>query len=123
MPMIALLAALLSTAPVISMSDPQVDARIQEAHRMPFPQRIDALSSLFLGVPYGELPPGDGPGSPEPGPRWRLDAADCRTYGETVLARANARGSNGARSGLDDIRYEARPTCVNRNPPTGAQWP
>ena len=120
--MIALLAALLSTAPVISMSEPQVDARIQEAHRMPFPQRIDALSSLFLGVPYGELPLGDGPGSPEPGPRWRLDAVDCQTYVETVLAMANARGLNEARSVLDDIRYKGPPTFVNRNHFTEAQW-
>lgn len=117
----ALLAALLSSAPVLQLSDQQLDARISETHRLPFPDRIDALSKLFLGAPYGELPLGDGAG-PEPGPRWRLDAVDCQTYVETVMAMANARNLDEAKSVLDDIRYKGPPSFINRNHFTEAQW-
>jgi hypothetical protein len=117
----ALLAALLSSAPVLQMSEQQLDAKIADTHRLAFPDRIDALSKLFLGVPYGELPLGDGEG-PEPGPRWRLDAVDCQTYVETVMAMANARNLSEARAVLDDIRYKGPPTFINRNHFTEAQW-
>src|SRR5437870_1982344 len=56
----ALLAALLSSAPVLEMTEPQLDAKIAEAHRLPFPERIDSLSRLFVGVPYTDLPLPDG---------------------------------------------------------------
>ena len=43
-----------------SLSDQQLDAKIADMHRMPaFPDRIEQLSRLFLGVPYQELPLGD----------------------------------------------------------------
>ena len=54
----ALLAALLSSAPVLEMTEPQLDAKIAEAHRLPFLERIDSLSRLFVGVPYTDLPLG-----------------------------------------------------------------
>src|SRR5438132_12584015 len=118
----ALIAALLSTAPVISMSEQQLDAKISQAHSLPFPERLEALSKMFLGVPYGELPLGDGTG-PEPGPRWRVDAVDCQTYVETVLAMANARNLEQAKSILDDIRYAKQPPSFDhRNHFTEAQW-
>jgi hypothetical protein len=123
MPMTAtLLAALLSTAPVLAMSEPQLDAQIADAHRLPLPARIGKLSSLFVGIPYGEFPLGDDIG-PEKGPRWRVDAVDCQTYVETVLAMANARSLGQARSVLDDIRYKGPPASfANRNHFTEAQW-
>ena len=118
----ALIAALLSTAPVISMSEQQLDAKISQAHSLPFPERLEALSKMFLGVPYGELPLGDGTG-PEPGPRWRVDAVDCQTYVETVLAMANATGLDQAKAVLTDIRYaDGKPSFQNRNHFTEAQW-
>ena len=120
---VVLFAALISAPAVVQLSDQQLDSKISDAHRLPaFPDRIDALSRLFLGVPYGELPLGDGPGSPEPGPRWRVDSVDCQTYVETVLAMANARTLDEAKSVLDDIRYKGPPAFVNRNHFTEAQW-
>src|SRR5207244_11470989 len=105
-PMIAaLLAALLSTAPVLSLTEPQLDAKISEAQRLPFTQRIEVLSALFLGVPYTDLPLGDGDKGPEPGPLFRTDGVDCQTYVETVLALANANNLDHARAILDHVRY------------------
>src|SRR5439155_6120145 len=119
----ALLAALLSSAPVLEMTDPQLDAKIAEAHRLPFPERIDSLSRLFVGVPYTDLPLGDGEQGPEPGPLFRTDGVDCQTYVETVLAMANARNLDQAKAILDDIRYaDGKPSFQSRNHFTEAQW-
>jgi hypothetical protein len=115
----ALLAA--ETPGPLKLDDAQLDVQVQKAHKLPFPQRIDALSKLFLGVPYGEGPLGDGSGV-EPGPRWNTSAVDCQTYVETVLALANARNVGEAHSILDDIRYSGEPSFSNRNHFTEAQW-
>ena len=122
MPMIALAAALLAAAPVLQMSEPELDAKIAEAHKLPFPQRIAALSRLFVGVPYGDLPLGDATG-PEQGPRWRTDQVDCQTYVETILAMANSRNLDEAKNVMDDIRYaDGKPSFESRNHFTEAQW-
>ncbi|HEX4385143.1 MAG TPA: N-acetylmuramoyl-L-alanine amidase-like domain-containing protein [Myxococcales bacterium] len=118
----ALIAATLPPAPApLKLDDAQLDVQVQKAHELPFPQRIDALSKLFLGVPYGEGPLGDGSGV-EPGPRWNTSAVDCQTYVETVLALANARNVGEAHNILDDIRYSGEPSFGNRNHFTEAQW-
>ena len=124
MPMIAaLLTATLSSAPVLTLTEPQLDAKIAEAQRLPFTQRIEVLSALFLGVPYTDLPLGDGDQGPEPGPLFRTDGVDCQTYVETVLALANARSLDHAKAILDDIRYaDGKPSFQSRNHFTEAQW-
>jgi hypothetical protein len=120
--MIAALAALvLAAGPVSFLSEEQLDAKIAQAHKLSYTERIDVFSRLFLGTPYGELPLGDGAG-PEPWPRWRTDKVDCQTYIETVLALANARNLAEAKGVLDDIRYSGEPTFTNRNHFTEAQW-
>ena len=87
-----------------------------------FGARIDALSKLFVGIPYGEFPLGEGQGV-EPQPRWRTDKVDCQTLVETVMAMANARSLDEAKSILDDIRYATAPiSFANRNHFTEAQW-
>lgn len=120
---LVVLAALLASAPtaVRPLDDAQLDVKVREAHTLPFPQRIEALSRLFLGVPYGNYPLGDGSGV-EPGPRWNTSAVDCQTYVETVLALANARNVREAHQILDDIRYSGPPSFDNRNHFTEAQW-
>ena len=126
--LLALFAALLAApaahlvaAPAARLNDVELDPKVAEAHKLPFPERIDALSKLFLGVPYGEGPLGDGSGV-EPGPRWNTSAVDCQTYVETVLALANARSVEEARTVLDDIRYSGPPSFDHRNHFTEAQW-
>ncbi len=119
----ALVAALVSTAPPASLTDPQLDAKISEARAMPLSGRIDALSRLFMGVPYTDLPLGDGDSGPEPGPLFRTDGVDCQTYVETVLAMANASSLDQAKAILTDIRYaDGKPSFQTRNHFTEAQW-
>lgn len=119
--MIAALVAVLLSSPVSQLSEQELDARLAQVHTLPFGERIDRLSGVFLGVPYGELPLGDGSG-PEPWARWRTDKVDCQTYIETVLAMANARNLAEAKHILDDIRYKGDPSFENRNHFTEAQW-
>ena len=119
--MIAALIAALLASPVSQLSEADLDARLAQVHSLPFGERVDRLSGVFLGTPYGELPLGDGSG-PEPWPRWRLDKVDCQTYVETVLAMANARSVQEAKNILDDIRYKGEPSFENRNHFTEAQW-
>jgi hypothetical protein len=119
------LAILLASAPVLQMSDQQLDRAIAEAHLVPaIGERVERLSALFVGVPYGDYPLGEGSGV-EPQPRWRVDKVDCQTFVETVLAMANARSLDRARKILDDIRYAGDPPRVSfatRNHFTEAQW-
>ena len=71
-----------------------------------FTHRLDAVSRELLGAPYVLGPLGEG-APPDADPRFRLDAFDCTTYVETVLALAlSAAGDEAAaRSWLDRIRY------------------
>jgi hypothetical protein len=119
--MIAAFLAVALASPVSQLSEAELDARLAQLHEMPFSERLERLSGVFLGTPYGELPLGEGSG-PEPWPRWRLDKVDCQTYVETVLAMANAKGLAEAKHILDDIRYKGEPSFENRNHFTEAQW-
>ena len=122
--MIAALALLLvAAAPIAQLSDRDLDAQIRAARgTKDFGARIDVLSKLFVGTPYGEFPLGEGQGV-EPQPRWRTDKVDCQTLVETVMAMANAHTLDEAKSILDDIRYSKPPlSFANRNHFTEAQW-
>ena len=113
--------ALIAASSLSSMSDQQLDQNLAAMHQLPFSERIERLSQVFLGTPYGELPLGEGSGI-EPQPRWRVDKVDCQTYVETVLAMANARSLAEAQRILDDIRYNGEVSFDNRNHFTEAQW-
>src|SRR2546428_12769987 len=103
------LALLLATAPVLQMSEQQLDRAIADAHLVPaIGERVERLSALFVGVPYGDYPLRDG-SVVQPQPRWRIDKVDCQTFVETVLAMANAESLYRARAIRDDIRYAPRP--------------
>jgi len=119
------LALFLAAAPISRMSEQQLDRAIADAHLVPaIGERVERLSALFVGVPYGDLPLGEGTGV-EPQPRWRVDLVDCQTFVETVLAMANAKSLARARAILDDIRYSGDPPQVSfatRNHFTEAQW-
>src|SRR2546430_13129892 len=97
------LALVIATAPVLQLSDQQVDRAIAEAHLVPaIGERVERLSALFVGVPYGDYPLGEGSGV-EPQPRWRGDQGDCQTFVETGLAMAHARPPQRAQQVLDAI--------------------
>ena len=115
------IAALASAGP--RLTERKLERAIQEAQRSPaIADRIERLSRLFLGTPYGQFPLGEGSGV-EPQPRWRADMLDCQTYVETVLAMANARSLAEAKALLDDIRYGSMPiSFATRNHFAEAQW-
>jgi hypothetical protein len=119
-------AALVAAAAVVAMSPPQLDREIARAHSTPdMASRIERISALFVGVPYGEYPLGEGGEGPEPQARWRVDKVDCQTFVETVLAMSNAPSLDSAKKVLDDIRYAQTPPKVGfatRNHFTEAQW-
>jgi hypothetical protein len=103
--------------------DRQLENAIEQARRSPAVEdRIEQISRLFLGTPYGQYPLGEG-SDVEPQPRWRADMVDCQTYVETVLAMANAKSLSDAKALLDDIRYRSPPVSfTTRNHFTEAQW-
>ena len=118
-------ASLFAAAAIVAMSPSQLDREIAQAHKVQdFAARVERLSSLFVGVPYGQYPLGEGGEGPEPQARWRVDQVDCQTFVETVLAMSNARSLDSAKKILDDIRY-ADPNHISfasRNHFTEAQW-
>jgi hypothetical protein len=116
----ALALALLLAAP---LTGARLERAIEEAQRRPsFADRVELLSRLFLGTPYGQFPLGEGKGV-EPQPRWRADMVDCQTYVETVLAMANSRDLDEAKAVLDDIRYGSEEISFStRNHFAEAQW-
>jgi len=119
-------APLFAAAAIVAMSPAQLDRAIANAHEMrDFGARVERISSLFVGVPYGQYPLGEGGEGPEPQARWRVDQVDCQTFVETVLAMSNARSLDSAKDVLDDIRYAQTPAKVSfatRNHFTEAQW-
>jgi hypothetical protein len=85
--------------------------------------RLDRESRRLLGRPYQLGPLGE-EAPPDVDPRFRLDAFDCTTYIETVLALALA-GENelAARDLLDRIRYtDGVATYHTRRHLIDAQW-
>ncbi len=113
--------ALLVAAP--QLGERQLAEAIEQAQRSPvIADRIEQISRVFLGTPYGQYPLGEGNGV-EPQPRWRADMVDCQTYVETVLAMANSKDLAVAKALLDDIRYREPPISFSsRNHFTEAQW-
>src|SRR5205807_1023124 len=83
--------------------------------------RAEAVSGFLLGRPYVLSPLGEG-GGLDKDPRFRLDAFDCVTYVETVIALANAKSVEEARALIDDIRYDGPPDFDHRNHYVEAQW-
>ena len=71
------------------------------------PQRVEAISELFLGVPYKLGSLGEGPdGEFDRDPLIRFDAFDCTTFVETVMALALNSDLNSATRTLQKIRYK-----------------
>ncbi len=68
--------------------------------------RIDQISERFLGRPYVEAPLGGGAGLPEVF-TVSLNAFDCVTYIETVIACALSRTLNEVVDTIRELRYES----------------
>jgi N-acetylmuramoyl-L-alanine amidase-like protein len=71
------------------------------------PQRVEAISALFLGVPYKLGALGEGPdGEFDRDPLIRFDAFDCTTFVETVMALSLDSDLDSAMRTLQKIRYK-----------------
>jgi hypothetical protein len=86
--------------------------------------RIEAVSAKLLGTPYKLGVSGEGKLDVyDQDPLWRLDAFDCTTYIETVMAAAAARDPHGFERALFSVRYErGRVSYVTRNHFPEADW-
>jgi hypothetical protein len=107
---IAVAAVLVSTSVV---AQPPSNAHIQEElaridqQTAALPQRVEAISELFLGVPYKLGPLGEGlNGEFDRDPLIRFDAFDCTTFVETVMALALDSDLEAATRALQKIRYK-----------------
>lgn len=85
---------------------------------------LEAISARLLGVPYKLGVSGEGRLDVyDQDPLWRLDALDCTTYVETVMAAAAARDPRGFERALFSVRYEGGwVSYVTRNHFPEADW-
>lgn len=95
------------------LAQPPSNTHIQEELRRidqqtaPLPQRVEAISELFLGVSYKLGPLGEGSdGEFDRDLLIRFDAFDCTTFVETVMALALDSDLEAATRTLQKIRYK-----------------
>jgi hypothetical protein len=89
-------------------SDTHIQEELRRIHReaTSLPQRVEAISELFLGVPYKLGALGEGPdGEFDRDPLIRFDAFDCTTFVETVMALSLDSDLDSAKRTLQKIRY------------------
>jgi hypothetical protein len=100
-------------SPVAPLELPPSNTHIQEQLRRihqqapSLAQRVEAVSELFLGVPYKLGSLGEGPdGEFDRDPLIRFDAFDCTTFVETVMALSLDGDLESATRTLQKIRYK-----------------
>lgn len=89
------------------------------------PNRMDAASRGFLGLPYGNGGPlGEGEtGRYDQDPLYRFDTFDCTTFVETIVSLALTREVNAFEDHMDKIRYEnAQIDYLTRNHDPSLSW-
>lgn len=86
-----------------------------------WPELLESVSRGLVAGPYLLSPLGEGEGV-DPDPRFRLDAFDCTTFVETVLALAACDNPTEAAALLDRIRYHGLPSFQSRSHLIEAQW-
>lgn len=86
--------------------------------------RLEAVSAKLLGTPYKLGVSGEGNlDAYDQDPLWRLDALDCTTYLETVMAASVSRSVRGFEQALFAVRYkEGRVGFVTRNHFPEVDW-
>lgn len=88
-------------------------------------ERMEKLSQVFLGLPYGDGGPlGEGPdGRYDQDPLYRFDTFDCTTYVETIVSLSLANTVDDFETLMDKIRYEnSEVDYLKRNHFPGLQW-
>lgn len=95
-----------------------------DAKPTPMATRLDHISQLFLNKPYEGNALGEGPGAPyDQGPVYRIDAFDCETYVDTVVALALASDFNHFTQCIKHIRYtNGEVSFIKRNHFASLDW-
>ncbi len=128
-----LLLLLISPMLSASMSPPptkQTDVEVIERLYQHLPknaslnERLHYFSNAFLGEPYLLGPLGEGQdGLYNRNPLFRIDAFDCLTFVETVMALAESQNATAFEETLKTIRYQdGQPTLTSRNHFTSLDW-
>jgi hypothetical protein len=97
---------------------------LQNKPKMDMPERITLISARLLGIPYqlGALGEGN-EGHYDQAPLYRIDAFDCETYVDTVLALALAGDPKTFRQCIRQIRYrDGHVSFIDRNHFTCLDW-
>jgi len=102
----------------------QEELRRIHAQVTSLPERVEAISALFLGAPYKRGALGEGPdGEFDRDPLMRFDAFDCTTFVETVMALALESDLDAAKRTLQKIRYRGgKVSYATRNHFTELDW-
>lgn len=124
-------ASQLKAAPVYQEEQQKATAFIQSIYHnqadnkaLSMPERLDKMSGLFLGKPYllGALGEGAS-GRYDQYPLYRVDAFDCLTFVETVLALSMADDLNSFKKMMNKIRYQdGHISFLMRNHFTDLDW-
>jgi len=101
--------------------------RIEELIQVPSvetPARIRITTDKLLGIPYAFNPAGDGPWSQyDNRPIFNLEAVDCLTFVETVMAVVSARNVFEFEKCIRAIRYgDSVPEFTNRYHFIATDW-
>ncbi|MDF1684769.1 MAG: DUF1460 domain-containing protein [Legionellaceae bacterium] len=113
-----------------AFSDAEADQTIRQLYHTldakptPMATRLDAISQRFINQPYEGNALGEGPGAPyDQAPIYRVDAFDCETYVDTVVALALAPDLNHFTQCIKNIRYaDGDVTFTKRNHFASLDW-
>jgi len=95
-----------------------------DAKPTPMASRLDTISQRFLNQPYEGNSLGEGPGALyDQAPMYRIDAFDCETYVDTVVALALAPDLNHFTQCIKTIRYaQGDVSFIKRNHFASLDW-
>lgn len=120
--MITLLFLALSGHPVAKKPEWTFDPAKLETAMKATDHRLETVSAVFVGAPYGFSPLGEGEGF-DKDPLYRTDLFDCLTFVETSMALALAKSPGEVTPTLSKIRYGGEKAAyAERNHVMEAQW-
>ena len=101
-----------------------IQKQMQKQNFKTIADKIDWISSNWLGKPYLLYALGEGPESAhDRRPLYRTDAFDCETFVDTTLALANAHDLKSFKKNINLIRYHhGNASFIERNHFTSMDW-
>lgn len=110
MPYFLFLFLIFFSSTLIAQSPDQTGRELLQATKnLPFEQKIESLSSTFIGKPYQHEPLGEGPnGQYNQEDFYRFDQFDCETYVNTVIALSKAHDLPEFKRNIKDITYTGK---------------